>query len=161
MSTEQGGIHIGQVAGIYNQCFPGGQGIFLTVAVNFQKGHAAAGELLHDKALAAKEARAQLPLEEGGQLHALLRRQKGAFLGDNGPLGRDLHSADFAGEAGGKGHHTGAAPGGVEVLKMRSPEKIRPKAFPRLPPAEVCISMLGVIQTMDPLSVIMVSPDST
>ena len=41
---------------------------------------------------------------------------------------------------------------------MDSPENIRPKALPRLPPAEVCISILGFIHTMEPFSVIMVSP---
>lgn len=40
---------------------------------------------------------------------------------------------------------------------MDSPENILPKALP-MPPAEVCISMLGLIQTMDPFSVIMLSP---
>ena len=41
--------------------------------------------------------------------------------------------------------------------KMDSPENIRPKALPR-PPAEVSISMLGVIHTMEPFSVTMDSP---
>ena len=40
---------------------------------------------------------------------------------------------------------------------MDSPENIRPKALPR-PPAEVSISMLGVIHTMEPFSVTMDSP---
>ena len=40
---------------------------------------------------------------------------------------------------------------------MDSPENIRPKAFPR-PPAEVCISILGLIQTIEPFSVIILSP---
>ena len=43
---------------------------------------------------------------------------------------------------------------------MDSPENIRPKALP-MPPALVCISMLGDIQTMDPFSVIMDSLAST
>ena len=38
--------------------------------------------------------------------------------------------------------------------KMDSPENMRPKAFPR-PPAEVSISILGDIHTMEPFSVIM------
>ena len=38
---------------------------------------------------------------------------------------------------------------------MDSPENIRPKALPMLPPALVCISILGDIQTMEPFSVIM------
>ena len=37
---------------------------------------------------------------------------------------------------------------------MDSPENMRPKALPR-PPAEVCISILGLIHTMEPFSVIM------
>ena len=40
---------------------------------------------------------------------------------------------------------------------MDSPENIRPKALPR-PPAVVAISILGLIQAMEPFSVIMVSP---
>ena len=39
---------------------------------------------------------------------------------------------------------------------MDSPENIRPKALPK-PPAEVSILILGLIQTMEPFSVIMVS----
>ena len=42
---------------------------------------------------------------------------------------------------------------------MDSPENMRPKALPS-PPAEVDISMLGDIHTMEPFSVIMVSPPS-
>ena len=41
--------------------------------------------------------------------------------------------------------------------KMDSPENIRPKALPR-PPAEVSISILGDIHTMEPFSVIIGSP---
>ena len=40
---------------------------------------------------------------------------------------------------------------------MDSPENIRPKALPR-PPAEVCISIPSVIQTIEPFSVIIDSP---
>ena len=43
--------------------------------------------------------------------------------------------------------------------KMESPENMRPKALP-MPPAPVSIFMLGLIQTMEPRSVIMDSPPS-
>jgi len=42
-----------------------------------------------------------------------------------------------------------------------SPENILPKAFPMPPLVEVSIFMLGLIQDMEPLSVIRVSPAFT
>ena len=44
--------------------------------------------------------------------------------------------------------------------KIFSPENILPNILPSPPPL-VCISMLGDIQTIEPLSVIMLSPASS
>ena len=112
-----GGIHHGQVAGVYHHPLPGGELILHGVAVHLQEGHARAGELLHDEALAAEEAGPCLLLEEDRHLHPLLRGQKAGLLDHDGPVGGDLHRPDGAGEAGGKSDHAGAALGGVDVLE--------------------------------------------
>ena len=72
---------------------------------------------MQKEALAAKEACANLLLEEDRQIHALFRGQEGALLGDHGALGGDLHGYDLPRKTGGKGHHTAAAPGSVAVLE--------------------------------------------
>ena len=76
-----------------------------------------AGELLHDEALAAEETGADFFLEVDGEIHAGRRGKKRALLRDNGHIRRDLHGADRAREAGGKGDHSGAALGGIGVLE--------------------------------------------
>lgn len=112
-----GGFRHGKVAGIHNDLLAGLEIVLHGVTVDLDKSDAAAGELLHDEALAAEKAHHALALEEDGKLHALLRRQKGGLLADDGLIGGDLHGADGAGEAGGKGDQAGAAPGGIDVLE--------------------------------------------
>ena len=70
-----GGVHHGQVARVNHHLLARGQGILHAVAVDLQKGHAPARQLLHNEALAAEKARSHLLLEEHRQLHPLLRGQ--------------------------------------------------------------------------------------
>ena len=69
------------------------------------KGLATAGQLLHDEALAAEEARAQPLVEVDGQLYSRHGGQKGALLEDHIVAGSDGDLLDLAGEAGAEGDH--------------------------------------------------------
>ena len=66
---------------------PAWQLILHRIAVDLQKGRAAAGELLHNKSLAAEKASSRFLLKEDGQLHPLFRGQKAAFLHTTGWAG--------------------------------------------------------------------------
>ena len=114
-------VHHGQVPGIHDQLLARGQVVLHGGAVNLQERDSPAGELLHNEALAAEEARPQLLLEEHGQLHPLLRSQEGGLLAHNGLPRPDLHRPDVPGEAGRKSDHARPALGGVEVLEHSFP----------------------------------------
>ena len=60
--------HSCQVPGINNHLLSGSQVIFNRCAVNFKESRTAAGQLLHNKPLTAKETGSSLFLEKGGKL---------------------------------------------------------------------------------------------
>ena len=97
-----GGVHRGKIAGVEDLAIAGGNVIFDRAAVDFQKDDAAAGELLHQKAFAAKQSAADALLEKHGHIHVAARREKRALLGDDGTVGCDLDRFDGAGERGRK-----------------------------------------------------------
>ncbi|CAN4071859.1 putative acetyltransferase involved in intracellular survival and related acetyltransferases, partial [Dysosmobacter welbionis] len=74
-----GGIHGRQISGIHHQGLTGIQVVFHDMPVELGEGNPPAGELLHDEALAAEEAGAQLLLEKDGQLDARLAGQEAAL----------------------------------------------------------------------------------
>ena len=111
-----GGGEAGHVAGVHHDLLPRCQVVLDELAVNFRKSHPSPGQALHDKALAAEEARPQLAAEVDGQVHRGLCGQEGVFLQDHLLAGPDVQGHDLAGEAGAKGDHA-LAPGGVDVLE--------------------------------------------
>ena len=143
--------HHGKVACVDDEPFAGGKLMLNGGTVDLKKSQTASGELLHDEAFAAEEAGADLFLEEDRQLHAARGGKEGGFLHDDGAVGRVLYGADRTGKAGAEGDGAAPASGGVDVLENPLPR----------PPALVCISMLGLIQTIEPLSVNMDSPASS
>ena len=68
------------------------------MAVKLREGRAAAGELLHDEALAAEDAGPYLLLEEHGQLHPRLAGQEAALLDDQLPAGGDVEGRMLPGK---------------------------------------------------------------
>ena len=67
-----GVVHRGEVARVHDHRLAALQIVFHRRAVDLQKRRAAAGELLHDEAFAAEQTRAELLLEEYGQIAAFL-----------------------------------------------------------------------------------------
>lgn len=117
-----GGVHHGQVARVHHDLLVRAQIVLHAGAIDLQKGHTPARELLHNEALAAEKAHHPPLLEEDGQLHPQLRAQKARLLDHDGPVRGDLHRPDGAGKAGGKGDHP-LALGGVDILKDALPGK--------------------------------------
>ena len=107
--------HSGQIAGVHDDALAGLQVILLAVTVDLDKGKTVAGDLLHNKAFAAKEAGAQGLLKMHGQLQALFHSQETALLHNDAVAGSDLVGDDRAGKGGGKGDHTAAAHGGILI----------------------------------------------
>ena len=126
-----GGVHGRQVTGVHHQGLAGVQVVLHDMAVKLGEGHAPAGEFLHDEALAAEEAGAQLLLEKDGQLDALLAGQEAALLHHQLPARADVKGPDAAGEAGGKGDQPLAALGGVPVLEDGVAGEHPPKGLPQ------------------------------
>ena len=126
-----GGIHGRQISGIHHQGLTGVQVVFHDMPVELGEGNPPAGELLHDEALAAEEAGAQLLLEKDGQLDARLAGQEAALLHHQLPARTDVKGPDAAREAGGKGDQSLAALGGVAVLENGVAGEHPPKRLPQ------------------------------
>lgn len=106
----------GNVAGIDDHLLPRGKLIFNKVAVNLGKSDAAARKLLHDEALAAKDAGLCLSIKMNAQLNTAFGSEERALLQNPAFVGTDLDRNDTAREARAKRDH-GATVRGPDVLK--------------------------------------------
>lgn len=102
-----------KIPGVHDDALTGTQFILLAVAVHFHEQKAIAADPLHDEALTAHQAGAQLLLEIHRQVQALFHGQEAGLLDDKALAGSDLKGNDGAGEAGSKGDHAVAALRGI------------------------------------------------
>lgn len=103
-----GGVHHGHDAGVADELLAGDEVVLGAVAVELKEGEAGACDLLHDEALAADEAGAQLLLQVDGEFHAEGGAEEGRLLTDDALAGAKLPGDDAAGEGGGEGDLGGA-----------------------------------------------------
>ena len=112
-----GALEAGDVTGVDNELLTGLQLVLDQLAVNLAEAEALAADALHDEALAAKQACAELLVEEDVQVDTALRGQEGALLKHPFLAGGNLDGHDLAREAGAKGNHARATLCGVDVLE--------------------------------------------
>lgn len=91
-----GAVHHREISGIDRDLFAGSQFFRDDRAVDFEEGRAVSGQLLHDKALAAKKAGSKFLLEEDGKFHSRSRCQERGLLTDDLLSRADLHSDDVS-----------------------------------------------------------------
>ena len=106
----------GNVAGVDDHLLPRGELIFNKVAVDLGKSDAVAHKLLHDEALAAKNAGLCLPIEMNAQLDTSLSGKERTLLQNPAFVRANLDRDDTAREARTKRDH-GVAVRGPDILK--------------------------------------------
>ena len=104
------------VSGVNHHFLPRSQIVFDQLAVNLNKGGAGTGQALHNEALTAEKACAQLFIEMDGKLNSRFRGEECVFLHDHFAAGGDIGRQDFAGEAGAESDHARAVRG-IDVLE--------------------------------------------
>lgn len=75
-----GRVKAGNVAGVHDELLTRFERVFDQLAVDLDERHARAGQTLHDKALAAEKARAELFVEVDRQLYCLSVEARNALF---------------------------------------------------------------------------------